>query len=390
MISTPRWNVAVIGGGPGGALAALLLARAGLRVALIERSTAPRYKVCGGCLNERGLSILNECGLGETLRSELTAPLRRIVFHKAGRNMAIAGQVGAVVNRATFDAALVSAAVDAGAQLFAGATATVEPIAADATDAIAGRTIDLRYANGASGLLAAELVVVADGLGSPSLRRLSEFDAVTAPDSRIGFGLLPQPSLVSDGYEPSTLRMVLADDGYLGIARLADGRFCIGAAVDAAVARQHKLHQWIADAIARCGLPEIHELADAAIRGTRPLTRRPARTAGHRIFLLGDAAGYTEPITGEGMAWALAGAAALPPLAVAACRRWRPEFAMDWQRTLRQEVYCGQYVNRFLAAVLRRPRYARPVFAAAAAFPGFAAPVVRRLNRPQAVARIAA
>lgn len=388
MISAPRWNVAVIGGGPGGALAALLLARAGLRVALIERSTAPRYKVCGGCLNERGLSILNECGLGETLRSELTVPLRRIVFHNAGRNMAIAGQIGAIVNRATFDAALVSAAVDAGAQLFAGATATVEPIAADATDA--GRTIELRCASGASSRLAAELVVVADGLGSPSLRQLSEFDAVTAPDSRIGFGLLPQPSLVSDGYEPSTLRMALADDGYLGIARLADGRFCIGAAVDAAVAQQQELHQWLTDAISRCGLPEIHGLADATIRGTRPLTRRPARTAGHRIFLVGDAAGYTEPITGEGMAWALAGAAALPPLAVAACRRWHPELATDWQRTLRQEVYCGQYVNRFLAAVLRRPRYARPVFAAAAAFPGFAAPVVRRLNRPQAVARTAA
>jgi hypothetical protein len=56
---------------------------------------------------------------------------------------------------------------------------------------------------------------------------------------------------------------------------------------------------------------------------------------------------------------------------------------------LRREVYGGQYVNRFLAAVLRRPRDARRVFAAATVLPRFTAAIVRRLNRPQAVARIA-
>ena len=184
--------------------------------------------------------------------------------------------------------------------------------------------------------------------------------------------------------------MALADDGYLGVARLADGRLCIGAAIDAAVARRGALDRWIADAIARCDLPAIDGLSSASIRGTRPLTQRPARTAGHRIVLIGDAAGYTEPITGEGMAWGLAAAAAVAPFALNACREWRPEFAAAWERTLRRDVYGGQYVNRLLAAALRRPRYARRVFAAAAALPSLTAPIVRRLNRPQAVARIAA
>ena len=128
MNAPAHWNAVVIGAGPAGSVAAYQLARAGLRVALIERNVGARYKVCGGCLNERGLSVLQQCGLGESLRDELSAPLRQIVFHRDARQVAINGQVGAIVNRATFDAALAAAAVRAGAQLFAGVKAIVEPL----------------------------------------------------------------------------------------------------------------------------------------------------------------------------------------------------------------------------------------------------------------------
>ena len=391
MSAPGHWNVVVIGAGPAGSVAACQLARAGLRVALIERIVGPRYKVCGGCLNERGLSVLQQCGLGEAVRDELAAPLRQIVFHRDARQVAIAGHVGAIVNRATFDAALAAAAVQAGVELFAGVNASVEPLeAATVACEPTTRTVSLRRADGSLHHITADLVVVADGLGRPSLQHLAEFNAVAAPNSRLGLGVIPSETLLSDGYETATLNMALADDGYLGVARLSDGRLCIGAAVDAAVARCGALDRWIADTLTRCGLPAIDGLSMASIRGTRPLTQRPARTASHRIVLIGDAAGYTEPITGEGMAWGLAAAAAVPPFALSACREWSPDFAAAWERTLRREVYGGQYVNRLLAAALRRPRYARRVFAVAAVLPSLTAPIVRRLNRPQAVARIAA
>ena len=387
MSAPGHWNVVVIGAGPAGSVAACQLARAGLRVALIERNVGPRYKVCGGCLNERGLSVLQQCGLGDAVRDELAAPLRQIVFHRDARQVAIAGHVGAIVNRATFDAALAAAAVQAGVELFAGVNASVVPLeAATVAREPTTRTVSLRRADGSLHHIAADLVVVADGLGRPSLQHLVEFNAVAAPNSRLGLGVIPSETLVSDDYETATLNMALADDGYLGVARLADGRLCIGAAVDAAVARCGALDRWIADTLTRCGLPAIDGLSMASIRGTRPLTQRPARTASHRIVLIGDAAGYTEPITGEGMAWGLAAAAAVAPFALSACREWSPDFAAAWERTLRREVYGGQYVNRLLAAALRRPRF----FAVAAALPSLAAPIVRRLNRPQAVARIAA
>ncbi|BBO34312.1 NAD(P)/FAD-dependent oxidoreductase [Lacipirellula parvula] len=391
MSAPTPWNVAVIGAGPAGSVAASQLARAGLRVALLERTVGPRYKVCGGCLNERGLSVLRHCGLDVALRDELSAPLRQITFHRDARQVTINDQAGTIVNRATFDAALAVAAVQVGVELFAGVKATVEPLdAASAAREIATRTISLQRADGTADRLRAELVVVADGLGRPSLQRLSEFAAIAAPNSRLGLGIAPSETLTSAGYEPATLSMAIVDDGYLGVARLVDRRLCIGAAFDAAVARRGAFDRWIGEALTRCGLPAIDGLSTASIRGTRPLTQRPACVASHRIILIGDAAGYTEPITGEGMAWGLAAAAAVPSFALQACHEWHSELPAAWERTLRRDVHGGQFFNRILAAALRQPRYARRVFAVAAALPSFAAPIVRRLNRPQAVARIAA
>ena len=65
----------------------------------------------------------------------------------------------------------------------------------------------------------------------------------------------------------------------------------------------------------------------------RPDSRRrtaPARR--DRLFLLGDAAGYVEPFTGEGIAWALASGRAIAPLALRAIERWEPRLAGEWER----------------------------------------------------------
>ncbi|MCA1852304.1 MAG: FAD-dependent oxidoreductase, partial [Beggiatoa sp.] len=58
------WDVIVIGAGPAGSSAARLLARAGRSVLLVDKSSFPRYKVCGSCLNGRVLSALEAVGLG--------------------------------------------------------------------------------------------------------------------------------------------------------------------------------------------------------------------------------------------------------------------------------------------------------------------------------------
>jgi flavin-dependent dehydrogenase len=111
-----------------------------------------------------------------------------------------------------------------------------------------------------------------------------------------------------------------------------------------------------------------------------PLTRRASRLAAERVFALGDAAGYVEPFTGEGMAWALASAEAVAPLAEAAARRWHPDLARTWAALYQRTVTSRQLPCRGAAALLRHPRLAGLAVAALRRCPLLARPFVGYLN----------
>ena len=81
------WDALVIGAGPGGAFAAREAARAGLATLLVERSTFPRVKVCGGCLNHTAVAVLRRAGLGERL-ARLGGPAITTVLLRQGRRSA--------------------------------------------------------------------------------------------------------------------------------------------------------------------------------------------------------------------------------------------------------------------------------------------------------------
>src|SRR5262249_52361505 len=148
--------------------------------------------------------------------------------------------------------------------------------------------------------------------------------------------------------------------GYLGLVRLEDGRLDLAAAFDS---------HWVRDCggpgraagalLAEVGWPAVARLAELGWRGTPTLTRRARRLAAERLFLLGDAAGYIEPFTGEGMAWALASAQALAPLAARAVERWHPVLARQWSEAHRRLIGRRQLVCQLLATVLRSPRLTR-------------------------------
>jgi flavin-dependent dehydrogenase len=72
------YDAVVIGGGPGGATAALLLARAGWSVALVERKAFPRRKVCGEYLSATNLPLLDRLGVGDRFRERAGPEVRRV------------------------------------------------------------------------------------------------------------------------------------------------------------------------------------------------------------------------------------------------------------------------------------------------------------------------
>jgi flavin-dependent dehydrogenase len=305
-MSAPEWDVIVIGAGPAGALAAHQLARCQLRVLLVDKRTFPRWKICGSCLNGVALRALETAGLGHLLDGLGAVPLQRIRLGLQGRELELALPAGRSLSRGRLDLALSEAAVAAGAVLRAPCEATV------AGSHPAGREVLLRSGADVQ-ITSARVVLVASGLGSPALGPELPIEIRISPQARIGAGCELDAGV--KGYGRGTIHMAIGRHGYVGLVRNEAGALNLAAAFD----RPHLIAAGgpaasAAEVLAEAGFDPLPEAAAASWRATPALTRRSNPPAADRVLLLGDAAGYVEPFTGEGMGWALVGALAVVPL----------------------------------------------------------------------------
>ncbi len=370
------WDVAVVGAGPAGALAAREAARRGAEVLLIDQASFPRWKVCGCCLNGRALGALAAAGLGGLAAARGAVPLEAMALTSGGRSARVALSGSVALSRETFDAALVQEAVRAGSAFLQQTRAALPPEDAGA----AGDFRLLELVQGPATVIArARCVLAADGLGGKLLARAGVVGQTFLSASRIGAGtvLTEAPAF----YRPGIVYMACGVYGYAGLVRLEDGRLDVAAALDACRVRAcGGPGAVVAPLLAEAGWPDIPSLEAAAWRGTAALTRRARRCAAVRLFVLGDAAGYVEPFTGEGMAWALASALALAPLAVRAARRWHPSLADAWTALHSRVVARRSLACRGAAFVLRHPLLARTLVRLLGRLPALAVPFVRVLN----------
>src|SRR5262249_23451152 len=106
------------------------------------------------------------------------------------------------------------------------------------------------------------------------------------------------------------------------------------------------------------------------------------RVSAHRLFAIGDAAGYVEPFTGEGIAWALTSAVAVVPTALKAMKTWTDALAKEWEAVHQGQIVRRQQLSRAVATILRHPHITRATVALLGRVPALAAPVLRRLNAP--------
>lgn len=367
MTPADTWDALVIGAGPAGSLTARQVALLGRRVLLVDRAQFPRAKVCGCCLNPAGLRVLHEVGLGDLTSEQGAVPLEAIDLRcgSVGARLPIAG---VALSRERFDAALLDAAQRAGVTFLPGTTASLGNLTPEF------REIHLRELDQT---LQARAVVVADGLGSPTLSRQGQ-PSPPAQHARIGAGvILPEHPAFAAG----TIFMACGRTGYLGGVRLEDGRLDLACALDAdAVAQAHGIGPVTADLLTQAGWPVPPGLVEAAWKGTPRLTRSPGRLGDERLFAVGDAAGYVEPFTGEGMSWALAGAQALAPLVATACQKWEPALLTRWEAEHRRLVQSRQSLCRWLAWTLRRPWLLSGLLHLLRRWPGLARPVLRSLH----------
>ncbi len=300
-----HWDVAVIGAGPGGAVAAKRLAQRGVSVLLIERSTMPRPKVCGGCLAPAGARALQDAGLGTALRDAVE--LTRCTVHSGEAAARLPAPGYLAIGRDVLDARLTALAAAGGARVLLGFSARVD---VDGGLRLTPASAEVReLPAGGEYLVRARSVIVADGLSGASLAGRCEFDWRVRPGSRMGAGtmLLSAPIDVEAG----EIAMLCDAAGYVGMVRLSSGHVDLAAALDVDAARIAGGPAALCDQIIRrCG-GDASVLAGAGWRGTPLLTRHRRCIESGIVKVLGDAAGYVEPFTGEGMTWAIRGALSL-------------------------------------------------------------------------------
>jgi flavin-dependent dehydrogenase len=342
-------DIAVIGGGPAGSCAAIAAARAGAHVVLVERAAFPRPKVCGCCLAASGVAALHAAGAGEALAG--ATPLRAIRVARGARAMTLRREAGVALAREDLDGRLVDFARRAGVDV------RLETSARVARDS----TVQLTHGERVS-TLAARTVIVADGLAGGALDDVPGFEWRIAPRSMMGFGaVLPATTLDCPAGE---IHMHVGRDGYIGAVRLPSGEIDVAAAVSPAALRRTGSVAACARHLLSGTVHDADAVEGARWRGTPQLTRMRARVAAPGILVVGDAAGYIEPFTGEGMSWAIATGLAAGELATRETRAHE-----QWPARCAALVERPKWRCRAIALLLRSPALVGAAFAIGARVP---------------------
>ncbi|WP_254510257.1 NAD(P)/FAD-dependent oxidoreductase [Anatilimnocola floriformis] len=356
------WDVVVIGAGPAGTFSARQLALAGKRVLLLEKSSFPREKVCGGCVSWKATRLLQQQGLepwSEQLKHGTADRLRLIA---GGQSTCIPMAPVSIVSRATFDEYLVNAAVTAGAAFLCQTSAVIGERQA------ASRTIECREPQHGSFEIASKLVVAADGLSHSSLSRLHNLPDKVADVSHIGIGAIiheDEAWLNEAGLAPGIVQMAVGRQGYVGLARSTAGQLHVAAAVaPALLAQESALNAVVANILTESGQLTWAERSRvtwcaANWSGTPRLSHRMHCVAADGVFVVGDSAGYVEPFTGEGIYWALQSAANLSSLLATAGTWSNGQAELEWQERHRKFLRTKTKTARLVTTLLRMPRLTR-------------------------------
>ncbi len=322
MVTERDADVIVVGAGPGGSATAYHLARHGVRVLLLEKSTFPREKVCGDGLTPRAVAPLLRMGVdidqpGWTRNRGLRVVGGGTVLELDWPELSSFPDFGLTRTREDLDDLLAKQAVAAGAELRTGHLVT-GPVR-DEDGRVVGvtvvRTDDPDGEDGEPVVLRAPVVVAADGVSGRFPLALGLERRTDRPMGVAVRRYYRCPAKHDDAYLESWLEL-RADDGtllpgYGWIFGMGDGRVNVGLGMlnsSAAFGRtnyRRLLTQWLAATPPEWGLRDEANAEGRVLGAALPMgfNRVPHYTQG--VLLVGDAGGMVNPFNGEGIAYAL-------------------------------------------------------------------------------------
>ena len=382
-----QYDAIIIGAGPAGSSAAILLARAGWSLVLVEKQSFPRRKVCGECIAASNLPLLEDLGLKPVFDACAGPELRRVALLRGDRE-AVADlpqatdkeyRWGRALGRETLDMLLLNQAHAVGAYL-------LQPWTAQTIEGSAGawrctlRAVD----SGTTLMLNAAVVIDAHGSwealpsARPQQTRVRRDSDLFAFKANYSGTSLPQGLLPVLAFNGGYGGMVVADGGVTTLA------CCIRRdRLDACRAASPGLRAGeVVEALLRRECGGVRAALEGAVRdgswlASGPLDPGIRLRASDEIFRIGNAAGEAHPIIGEGMSMALQSAWLL-------CAHLlgpdRPEAKTDraWQRRI-AERYALEWRHQFtprlrlaaaFAHVAMRPASALLLMTLARAWPG--------------------
>src|SRR2546426_750538 len=373
--NSPMLDVLIVGAGPAGAVAAMLLARAGARVRLVDRADFPRDKLCGDTVNPGTLARLRRLGIGAAVDARGLRVDGMLVTGERGT--AIEGRYpgglfGRAILRRDLDWLLLQQAVQAGCQFdphVAVRDAIVDasqhgPLVVGARVGHNGSTRDLR----------ARVTIAADGRRSTIA---------------FGLGLARHPDVPRrwaigayfDGVRPvsdtgqtgvrhqSDISLTLGVIGemhvrrgrYIGVAPVPGGatNVCLvkpshpadGDLRDPATLLARELAR---DPLLRDRFADARLIAPPVVLGPLAIDVQPAAIDG--LLLAGDAAGFIDPMTGDGLRFAIHGGELAASAALDALARGWPGVHARLAESRRREFGGKWRFNRTLRALVASPR----------------------------------
>jgi geranylgeranyl reductase family protein len=388
-----KFDVAIVGAGPAGTAAAILLARRGHAVALVDKEQFPREKLCGDFINPSNWPTLEQLGVTRQLfvqDHEIVTTFRITADTGAVAESALSSIDGAAVfglglRRFFFDQILLKKAQDEGVRTLLGCRIKALQRQADGWH--------VGYGLGESlGELNARVLIGADGRNSWVAHRLGMSSRVARGGGRIGFQL----RLKYAQSLPGRVEIHLFPGGYAGVLGLGDGTINLCLAAD-----QRRLGERVGgpvsiDALLEAHLPRNPHLKEilrwsepmGAARSTYPVYFPPRRSVGDAVVLIGDAAQVSEPVSGEGIFFAMRSAVIAAATVDQALRGGKVSARelFQYERRCGAEFRLRRGLNGAIRFLMYRPALLAPFIHLSGKKNGMLESLVHAICRPEATA----